>query len=179
MTSLLKAPSGHQPAAASGRVSSHWKLLKSFINSDEQENGVKGVDVDTSPKVISHGMHYQGKINLKHAPGEEIRFVALNSTLHCYAIINNKGKIIVAMANGRVKRIKSDECYKGMIFATKSKQCICWGNSDKLKVTFYLTCAEIFNKYISILFDWFNSRALYITPTPPGTLHACRCGGSK
>ena len=134
---LLKEPS-LKPTLTSGKVSSHWKLLKSLITTDEEEDGghVKDIDIDKFPKVISHGIHHQGKINIKTAPGQTIKFVALNSTLNCYAVINNEGKITVVTANGKMKRVKSEECYKGMIFSTKSKQCICWGDGDKLKVVF-------------------------------------------
>lgn len=135
---------GTLTSLAPGKVSSHWKLLKSLINTDEEEENGKliGIDVDTFPKVISHGMHRQlsqGKINIKNPPGQTLKFVALNSTLDCYATLNNEGKITVTTTNGKVKRIKSDECYTGMIFSTKSKQCICWGDSDKLKVVFQCT----------------------------------------
>jgi hypothetical protein len=135
---LLKEPSIGNPALTPGKVSSHWKLLKSLINTDEQEDGgyVKDIDIDKFPKVISHGIHHHGKINVKIAAGQTLKFVALNSTLKCYAVINSEGKITVATANGKIKRIKSEECYKGLIFATKTKQCICWGNGDKLKVVF-------------------------------------------
>ena len=135
LTSLFKEGSKHKPSVAPGKVSSHWKLLKSLINTDEQdEKSSNGIDVDKFPKVISHGIHHEGKIDVKNTPGQTLKFVALNSTLDRYATINNAGRIIVATVSGKVKRIKSDECYKGMIFATKSKQCICWGDNDKLKV---------------------------------------------
>ena len=134
LSSLLKEHSQRKPDLPPGKVSSHWKLLKSFINTDEEnERHVQGI-----PKVISHGIHHQGKINIKNVQGQTLKFVALNSTLDCYAMLNSEGKVTVATANGKLKRIKSDECYKGMIFSTKSKQCICWGDGDKLKVALYL-----------------------------------------
>ena len=111
-------------------VSSQWKLLKSVINTDERAT-------DTFPKVITHGIHHQGKIDMQNKPGQTLKFVALNSTLDRYATLDNQGKITVVTADGKMKRIKSDEYYKGMIFSTKSKQCICWGDSDKLKVSLW------------------------------------------
>ena len=154
LTSLLKDPSEDKPALASGEVSSHWKLLKSLINTDE-DNGkhVKGIDVDKYPKIISHGIHHQGKVNIESAKEQTLEFVAFNSLLDCYATLNNKGKITVVSSNGKTKRIRSDECFKGIVFSTKSKQCICWGNSDKLKVVF---CSDYMLAHISWIykFSW-------------------------
>ena len=143
MSSLLKETLEHKPAVARGNVGSHWKLLKSLINTDEQA-------IDTFPKVITHGMHHQGKIDIQNKPGQTLKFVALNSTMDRYAALNNEGKITVVTADGKMKRIKSDECYKGMVFSTKSKQCICWGarDSDKLKVQ--CTVVYIINQSKSI-----------------------------
>ena len=116
-----------------GKVSSHWKLLKSFINADEKDENVQRVE-DRFPEIVSHGVHHASKIHTGKINGKRLKFVAFNSQSNIYATICDEGKITVFFPNGKSRKIKSDECLRGIIYATKSKQCVCWGDSDKLKV---------------------------------------------
>ena len=135
MTSSIQNRSYLAPESTKRKVSSHWKLLKALINSEKEENAQRREE--QCSQVVSHGVHHVGKINTGMTFGKRLKSVAFNPASNIYATILDDGKITLLFANGESKKIKSDEYYGGIIYATKTKQCVCWSDSDKLMVIYY------------------------------------------
>ena len=137
MTNVLAAlrdQSPRKPATTAVKINSHWNLLKTLINTDEDESDktVKKVE-DNPPKVISHGVHHVGQIDVRKNNVKALKFVAYNLESSNYVTICDEGKLTIFFPSGKSREIKSNDRYKGIIFANKTKQWISWDNNDQLK----------------------------------------------
>ena len=133
MTMISEKTKRHMPDELKAvKVSSHWKLLKTFINKDTGDP--KKVDLKL-PKSIGHGVHHVRDIASEYS----LTYLTFNNFRQYYTGIDSTGKLCLLSTSDRQEVVMETNQLNnltGIMYISKSRQYIAWGEDDNhLKVT--------------------------------------------
>ena len=120
-----------QDEAVSLKVSSHWKLIKAAINQKGSDDPKK-LD-KKQPLVVGHGAH-----SVTSVPSDKnLEFVAQNTFNDNYVGVDSEGKVTVFLSTGYKQSMDKNlsDPLRGLVYATKTKHYVAWGNDDNLRVS--------------------------------------------